>query len=417
MHRLPIESNVKRLLQMSFAATRVNFAAAALIVLLAAGSTADANPASVALSAKAFEHAYNLDHREAVETFKQAIAADPMDPVARRSLAATTWLNILFKRGAVQVDDYLGNITRSKVFYKPPDPEQAALFRENADRALQLAERLVRSRPRDADSHYQLGATVGLMASYSASVDGHILGALGAARRAYMEHERVVQLDARRKDAGLVLGVYRIAVSALAMPLRWMAYLVGFESGREIGLRMVEEAAAYPSEAQTEARFALILLYNRSGRFDDALQAIEGLRRLYPRNRLLWLEAGSTALRAGRAADAEAMLTEGMNRLREDTRPRAFGEEARWHYKRGAARVALGRRDAALDDLQAALSGEAPDWVRGRVYVELGKLADLGGDRGRALAHYEKAITSCEKDGDRACVEEAWRLKRTAYRR
>ena len=41
------------------------------------------------------------------------------------------------------------------------------------------------------------------------------------------------------------------------------------------GLRLVEAAAAYPSDVQTNARFTLIVIYNREGRFDDALRIVE----------------------------------------------------------------------------------------------------------------------------------------------
>ena len=40
-----------------------------------------------------------------------------------------------------------------------------------------------------------------------------------------------------------------------------------------------------------------------------------------------------------------------MARFASDTRARMFGEDALWHYKRGAARAALGRTADARDDL------------------------------------------------------------------
>src|SRR5207244_9534511 len=192
----------------------------------------------------------------------------------------------------------------------------------------------------DADAHYQLGAAVGLRASYTATVDGSALGAFRAAREAYDEHERVMSLDPRRKDAGLVVGTYRYVVAVLALPLRWMAYVAGFGGGKERGLGLVEEAAEYASDSQTDARFALILIYNRERRYDDALKQLRILRERYPRNRLAWLESGSTSLRAGRAADAEHILNDGIMRFANDTRTRMFGEEVLWLYKRGAARAA-----------------------------------------------------------------------------
>src|SRR5206468_175748 len=184
-----------------------------------------------------------------------------------------------------------------------------AAFRDATDRAIALARKRLEANPNDADAHYQLGAAVGLRASYTATVDNSALAAFRAAREAYDEHERVMALDPRRKDAGLIVGTYRYLVAVLAFPLRWMAYVAGFGGGKERGLRLVEEASDYASDTQTDARFALILMYNRERRYDDALKQLGVLRDRYPRNRLVWLETGSTNLRAGRAADAERVLT------------------------------------------------------------------------------------------------------------
>ena len=77
----------------------------------------------------------------------------------------------------------------------------------------------------------------------------------------------------------------------------------------------------YPGLNQTEARFALLLLYNRQKRYDDALMQLAGLRQQFPRNRLIWLESGSTSLRAGRPEDAGRFLDEGLSKFASDTRP------------------------------------------------------------------------------------------------
>ena len=64
-----------------------------------------------------------------------------------------------------------------------------------------------------------------------------------AARRAYDEHEQVLQLDPARKDAELVVGTYRYVVSTLSLPLRMMAYVAGFGGGRERGIQALTEAS------------------------------------------------------------------------------------------------------------------------------------------------------------------------------
>ena len=375
----------------------------------------DADSTSDELRARGFDLAYNLDHDEAIVTLKRAVAEDPDDPATYRSVAAVTWLHILFQRGTVTVDDYLDRVTTPNVVVEEPPPELAATFEEYFSHAIELAEKGVRTTPDDPNSHYDLGAAFGLAASYTATVEGNVIKALRSARRAYDAHETVLDLDPSRKDANLIVGTYRYVVATLPLPLRLMAYLVGFGGGREEGLRMIEEAAAYRSDAQTEARFALILLYNREKQYADARRVIRDLQRDYPRNRLVWLEAGATALRADRPAAAEAALNDGLAMLERDPRQRIFGEEPLWRYKRGAARVALGRQDEALADLQAALSAEAHEWVHGRTVLELGKLADLASDRERARAEYEKAERLCKDAKDNRCAEEAKKLRKSRY--
>ena len=387
---------------------------AAFAVALATGllgpSLAAGNPESVALRMKASAQAYNLDRDDAIVTFHQAIAADPQDAAAYRGLATALWLSITFRRGNMTVDDYLGRVSKPSVPQAPPAAETVNAFREAIEKAMAIGRQRVAANAKDADAHYQLGAAVGLRASYTATVDGSTTGAFRAAREAYNEHELVLSLDPRRKDAGLIVGTYRYIVSALSLPVRWMAYMVGFGGDKARGLQMIEEAAAYGGDNQEDARFALILLYNREGRYDDAMKVIDMLRAKYQRNRLMWLEAASTALRAGRAADAERLLTDGLARFADDKRQRMFGEDALWYYKRGAARVALRRTDEAQADLTRALGLESRTWVKGRAHLELGKIAILGGNQARANEELKTAVKLCEGDNDPAFAEEARRL-------
>ncbi|MBI1873621.1 MAG: hypothetical protein HYS05_07005 [Acidobacteria bacterium] len=369
-----------------------------------------------ALIDRGFDLAYNLDYGEAMSTLKQAVTSDPNDPAAYRALATAIWLHIVFLRGSVTVDDYLGSVSKTDVRMKPPPPELADAFHDNVDRALRLAEARVRQNPRDADSYYQEGTAVGLIASYAATIDGRILQGFRNARRAFDVQERVMALDTRRKDAGLIVGTYRYIVSTLSMPMRWMAYAAGFGGGRELGLAMIEAAASEPSDARTSAKFALVLIHNREKQYDRALQTIRELQDLYPRNRLLWLEGGATAIRARRYADAEASLGRGMGMLAADRRPRMFGELSIWKYKLGAARLGQGRTAEADRSLREALKEtELKDWVRGRIHTELGKLADLARNRSEARTHYRAARQFAEQHNDPIGRKEAERWLQEPY--
>ena len=368
-----------------------------------------------AVYARAYDLAYNLDHDEAIRLLKQAADANPNSADANRHVAIVTWLNILFRRGSVTVDSYLGGVTRSGFKLPKPPADLDAGFRAYNSKAIALAEARLRANRNDVDAMYDLGASLGLEASYVATIEGRVGAAFSAARRAYNFHEDVLERDPRRHDAGLIVGTYRYVVSALSLPARWAAYIVGFGGGKERGIQQIEAASRY-GETQTDASFALVLIYNREQRFDDALRMLSDLQRRFPRNRLLWLEKGATSIRAGRGAEAEATLTEGLRKLDTDGRAKMPGERALWLYKRGAARLLLRKLPEAKRDLEAALTQSPLGWVQGRITVELGKVADLEGNRAAAVAHYQRALAICEANQDPACKEEAARLAGTRYR-
>jgi tetratricopeptide (TPR) repeat protein len=387
-------------------------AIAALTAIVAGAPAVLATPRSEELRARASNELYNLDRERAVATYREAIAADPEDAAAYRGLAVALWMGETFRRGTMTVDSYLGGVTRANVKLPPPSPELVSEFDAATSRAIAIARKRVAANSRDADAHYQLGAAIGLRASFAATIQGSMRAAFGSARDAYNAHERVLSLDPRRHDAGLIVGSYRYLVAIMALPLRWVAYAAGFGGGRERGLGLVQGAADYAGENRTDARVALVLLYNRERRYDEALRELQRLRAEYPRNRLFWLETGATLLRASRMEEANRVLTEGMGMLAGDDRTRMFGEEAIWYQKRGAARAALGRSAEATDDLRKALSSQGRPWIHGRAHLELGRLALKAGNRPAAQTELKTAITLCEGDNDRAAANEARRLLR-----
>jgi tetratricopeptide (TPR) repeat protein len=394
----------------------------ALVLVLGAGTVAPAAPSVAApkgleaLRRDAYDAAYNMDYERAVELFRQALAADPNDPAALRGAASVAWLRILFLRGTVLVEDYMGRMSTDDVKMPDPPADLDKSFQQHIDRAVSLAEKAVDQRFDDPSSHYDLSAGLGLAASYAGTIKGSMWSAMRLARRAVSEGQTVLKLDKGRKEAGLIVGTYRYIVSQIPAGLRWLAYIVGFEGGKDEGIRQIEEAARYSSDAQTDARFALVLLYNREKRYADAVTAIRSLEKSYPRNRLLPLEEASTELRANRPAEALKVLDEAMPRLGRDDRPRMAGEEVRWFLKRGIARRQLGMLNEAEADLRAGLSGkETRSWVIARVHLELGKVYDLRGDRAKAKSEYEIGLARARAAGDEEAVSEATRLLAKPY--
>ena len=363
------------------------------------------------------EQEYNLHLDQALSRFRQAVLADPNDPASYRALAGLSLLQIAFERGAVTMDDFLdGAPDADSVSTTKPTAALAEAFRANAERAFQLAEARVRAHPDDADAHYQLAAAVGLQASYAATVNGQIFAAFKLARRAYQESRRTLELDPGREDAGLIIGLYQYILSLRSLPVRWFGKLGGIDSDRAKGVALIEAAARYPGETQTDARLALVLIYNRERRFDDALAMLSALRTRYPDNRLLAFEAGATLLRANRFQDAERAFDRGLAALAGSLTLRAFGEEALWRYKRGIALAELHRDREASRDLQFVVQHDARDWVHGRAHAELGKLAVRAGDHATARQEFLTAAQLAKTASDPSGRADAERLLNASHR-
>jgi tetratricopeptide (TPR) repeat protein len=387
-------------------------------LLLGLACTAGAAGLASQLRAEGDELEYNLHLDQALDHFNRAVAADPMDPASYRAVAATYMMRIAFRRGAVTADDFMGGEVNAKTLDMPkPPPDMADAFRRNAEHALQLAEQRVSAHPDTADAHYQLGAAIALLASYSATVDGQVLTAFSYARRAYKEHQKALEMDPGRKDAGLVVGAYQYILSTRSIAVRFFAHMGGLGTNKTRGLELIEAAARYPGENQTDARLALALIYNRERRYDDALAVLKELSGRYPENRLLWLEAGATALRAKRYQQARQFLDEGLAKRSRATGTLAFGEDALWYYKRGAALVGLGQFAAATADLRTSLSKEGRAWVHGRAHTELGKIADAEGDRRAARQEYTQAVALGKMARDASGQTEAEELLESPYHR
>ncbi len=72
--------------------------------------------------------------------------------------------------------------------------------------------------------------------------------------------------------------------------------------------------------------------------------------------------------------------------------------------------------DEAVGDLRDGLTNSPLGWVQGRIHIELGKVADLRGQRKDALNEYAVGAELCRRHQDPWCVEQAATLKSVPFR-
>ncbi len=75
----------------------------------------------------------------------------------------------------------------------------------------------------------------------------------------------------------------------------------------------------------------------------------------------------------------------------------------------------LAELEASFDRNGLVVGAEPVGWVRGRIHVELGKQADLAGNRSKALTEYADAALICSRSNDPACEAEADRFKKRPF--
>jgi hypothetical protein len=72
---------------------------------------------------RASELFYSHEHDEAAALLRRAVALAPDDPTTHRYLANALWIQMLFERGALTVDHYLGSFSKASVALPKPPPE------------------------------------------------------------------------------------------------------------------------------------------------------------------------------------------------------------------------------------------------------------------------------------------------------
>ena len=260
---------------------------------------------------QAFRAAYNLDHDDALALARRAVALGRTSrrriARSRRSSGSTSCSAAARSPSITTWAAWHDSARRRPSRRRSSTPSS----RPSWPRAIELAEARLKQQPRDLQARFDVGAAYALQASYTASVEGSMTSAFRSARRAYDAQEEVLTQDPKRVDAGLVVGT--VPLPRLGAGAADAADRVRRGLWRRQGERhQLLEAATRDPDTRVDAKMALMLIYSREGRHADVVTLARELRTEFPRNRLFMLEEGAAAIRAGRAADAEAVLTRGL---------------------------------------------------------------------------------------------------------
>ncbi len=351
---------------------------------------------------------FNLDYEGARRDFNEIVRLFPDHPAGPLFLASGLMAKTLNESRRLQSGIYNSDSFYAKADHKSSDkvdPQVVEQFRARTKSAKQLAEARLKLNPRDTEALYFLGATEGLKAAFSATVERSFMGALKDGSNAVEHHRQVLKLDPSFHDAELTIGLYEYVMGSLPLPVKLLASLTGAHGSKKRGLLTLERVVHEGHWASDNARSLLIVLYKREKRFGDALAVSRELAAKYPRNYLFRLEAADAltsqaavdrgANREAEADSAEREALEIYDALLRDYSPLNPASRSLdlIHFRYGDSLLIAGQPEQAAKEFLAAASvAGAESSLATLSHLHAARALDLAGKRNDALAQYRVVL-------------------------
>jgi len=342
----------------------------------------------------AFNHFYNLEYDQAIAELEKAVAAEPNSISLHNYMAQCIQFREMFKVGALESELVTGNnsfLRRPKI---DTTPEIEKRFFDEVQKAVTLAEALLKTNPNDTKALYALGVTYGLRGNWNFLVRKSWREALRDATTARKMHNRVTELDPSDYDARLVQGAHDYIIGSLPPLYKMLGFLVGYRGDREKGMRTLREVAVKGKANSIDAKVFLCAIYRREEKWKEAAPLLEDLIQRFPRNYLLRFEQAQMFSSTGQKDKAIATIQK-MAELKKSGAPGFAGLPAeRIFYHIGNIQFWYRDYEQAVDNLKKATSGSsALDLNTGTLaWMRLGQVYDLTNRRDLAMEAYRKAI-------------------------
>jgi tetratricopeptide (TPR) repeat protein len=345
------------------------------------------------ISARGFDHFYNLEYPEAIADFRKALAEDPNDPNRWNHLAQGVLFTMMFRNGALESE----LVTGSELLRRPkmnPTPAEERDFQAAIAKSIELNQAQLDRDPRDADALYSMGVAIGLKSNYLFLVKKDWLEALSEATTARKMHNDVMEIDPSRIDARLMQGLHDYVVGSLPWAYRMLGFLAGFHGDRDEGIRTLQLVAEQGKLNRTEAQIFLGVVYRREKRPREALPILDSLLARYPRNFLFLFEKSQMYADLGDKENALAALEE-IRALKKSAAPgyKTLPVE-RIEFARGNLLYWYDDQDGAIASLRAATAkkGALEPAAGAQAWLRLGQCLDLKGQREEARKAYHASL-------------------------
>ncbi|MBI3209753.1 MAG: tetratricopeptide repeat protein [Candidatus Solibacter usitatus] len=346
------------------------------------------------LTAKGYDHFYNLEFDQAVEVFRESAAKDAGNANPHNHLAQALLYREMLRSGALESELVTGTnpfLRRQKL--KVSDDDQK-LFESSIAKSMSLTQAALARKADDVDAMYALGVAHGLRGNFNFLVRKSWTEALRDITASRKLHQRVTQLRPSLHDARLVQGVHDYVVGSLPFTYKMLGFIVGFRGDKEGGIRTLQAVASQGTINRTDAKVLLCIAYRRERRPADAIPLLKTLLADYPRNYLFRLEMVQMYGDMGDKQKALDTLVE-LDKLKAAATPGLAALPAeKINASRGTLLFWYRDYDGAITELRKA-AAKAKDLdlnTASMALLRLGQCYDMKQQRAQALESYRAAL-------------------------
>lgn len=243
---------------------------------------------------------YGLNFAACDKQFTDYIRIQPDDPLGYTSEAACVLFREFYRTEVLEAEFYTDD---KKLFGDrkiAPDLEVKRRLVASTDRALELANVMLRQNTNSQPALFARAMANGLMADYGALIEKKYLASSKLGRVALDDATTLLRLNPSFYDAYIWPGVANYVVGSLAFPLRWLAKLRGFPGDKARGIANLQLTAEKGRLLKPYAKILLVVTNLRSKNRAAAQALLAELSTEFPTNSLFEKHARRLAGAASR---------------------------------------------------------------------------------------------------------------------
>jgi tetratricopeptide (TPR) repeat protein len=340
-----------------------------------------------------FDAIYSLDYDDAERIFTALEKAYPQHPAPPLYLATIIWFRELWRRQDLDLDRFIspGFFARETSQVMPAQERRDFFDRIHESQA--LAQKILDGNSRNKDALYFMGASYGILGSFSITVDHSLRNAFRYGSKAYDCDRRIIRIDPKYYDAYMTVGLYEYIVGSIPWWIKPLARLAGYFGSKDQGFKYIALVVAHGDYVKTEAKVLEMVLWMHEGRPGNALRNAQELHSDYPRNYIFQINIAQILEQMGETERAIATYLEVLHNAEEGKPNYHQVPMAAFRYTLGSKLFKMGRLPAAQEQFQKCLAHpRASEHDKALSFLRLGQTLDLLGRREEAVESYRQVL-------------------------